>query len=119
MANFKMISADSHIVEPPDMYADRIDPKLRDRAPRMERRKTPAGREYDAWMLDGQQVGTLGAVSTAWMSSGVTRTISSVRRSRLFRVLKNSPRIGMSPRIGIFVRLRLVSLSISPAMARY
>ena len=65
MANFKMISANSHIVEPPDMYTERIDPKLRDRAPRMERRKTPAGREYDAWMLDGQQVGTLGAVMQA------------------------------------------------------
>ena len=65
MANFKMISANSHIVEPPDMYTERFDPKLRDRAPRMERRKTPAGREYDAWMLDGQQVGTLGAVMQA------------------------------------------------------
>jgi len=65
MANFKMISADSHIVEPPDMYTDRFDPKLRDRAPRMERRKTPSGREYDAWMLEGQQVGTLGAVMQA------------------------------------------------------
>src|SRR5919112_224182 len=65
MANFKMISADSHIVEPPDLYTDRIDPKLRNRAPRMERRKTPAGREYDAWMLGEQQVGTLGAVMQA------------------------------------------------------
>jgi len=65
MANFKMISADSHIVEPPDMYTERFDPKLRDKAPRMERRKTPAGREYDAWMLGGQQVGTLGAVMQA------------------------------------------------------
>jgi hypothetical protein len=65
MANFKMISADSHIVEPPDMYTERFDPKLRDHAPRMERRKTPAGREYDAWVLDGQQVGTLGAVMQA------------------------------------------------------
>ncbi|MBV9824248.1 MAG: amidohydrolase, partial [Alphaproteobacteria bacterium] len=62
---FKLISADSHIVEPPDMYTSRISPKLRNRAPRMERRKTPAGREYDAWMLDGQQVGTLGAVMQA------------------------------------------------------
>jgi len=65
MANFRMISADSHIVEPPDMYTERFDPTLRDRAPRMERRKTPSGREYDAWMLDGQQVGTLGAVMQA------------------------------------------------------
>ncbi len=65
MAAYQLISADSHIVEPPDMYTSRIAPKFRDRAPRMERRKTPAGREYDAWMLDGTQVGTLGAVMQA------------------------------------------------------
>jgi len=65
LSSYKLISADSHIVEPPDMYTSRIDPRLRDRAPRMERRKTPAGREYDAWMLDGVQVGTLGAVMQA------------------------------------------------------
>ena len=65
MAGYRIISADSHIVEPPDMYTARFDPKLRNRAPHMERRKTPAGREYDAWMLEGQQVGTLGAVMQA------------------------------------------------------
>ena len=65
MADYPIISADSHIVEPPDMYTSRIAPRFRDRAPRMERRKTPAGREYDAWMLEGQQVGTLGAVMQA------------------------------------------------------
>ena len=41
MAEYKLISADSHIVEPPDMYTGRIEPKFRDRAPKMERRKTP------------------------------------------------------------------------------
>jgi predicted TIM-barrel fold metal-dependent hydrolase len=65
MAEYKLISADSHIVEPPDMYTGRMEPRFRDRAPRMERRKTPTGREYDAWMLDGMQVGTLGAVMQA------------------------------------------------------
>ncbi|MGH7028934.1 MAG: amidohydrolase family protein [Stellaceae bacterium] len=65
MAAYKLISADSHIVEPPDMYTTRIEPKFRDRAPRMERRKTPGGREYDAWVLGGAQVGTLGAVMQA------------------------------------------------------
>lgn len=65
MAAYKLISADSHIVEPPDMYATRIAPKFRDRAPKMERRKTEAGREYDAWMINGMQVGTLGAVMQA------------------------------------------------------
>jgi len=65
MTEYKLISADSHIVEPPDMYTGRIDPKFRDRAPKMERRKTAAGREYDAWVIDGMQVGTLGAVMQA------------------------------------------------------
>jgi len=65
MADYRIISADSHLVEPPDMYTSRIAPKFRDRAPRMERRKTPGGRDYDAWMLAGQQVGTLGAVMQA------------------------------------------------------
>jgi predicted TIM-barrel fold metal-dependent hydrolase len=65
MAEYKLISADSHIVEPPDMYADRIESKFRDRAPKMERRKTPGGRDYDAWVIDGMQVGTLGAVMQA------------------------------------------------------
>ena len=65
MAEYKLISADSHIVEPPDMYSSRIDPKFRDRAPKMERRKTESGRQYDAWMINGMQVGTLGAVMQA------------------------------------------------------
>ena len=65
MAEYKLISADSHIVEPPDMYSGRIAPKFRDRAPKMERRKTPTGREYDAWVINGMQVGTLGAVMQA------------------------------------------------------
>jgi len=65
MADYRIISADSHIVEPPDMYSSRIAPQFRDRAPKMERRKTPNGREYDAWVLEGMQVGTLGAVMQA------------------------------------------------------
>ena len=32
---FKLVSADSHIVEPPDLWVDRIDRKFRDRAPRI------------------------------------------------------------------------------------
>ena len=34
--SYHIISADSHITEPPDTYVDRIDPKWRDRAPRMQ-----------------------------------------------------------------------------------
>lgn len=34
-ATHKVISADSHIVEPPDLFTECIDPKFRDRAPRV------------------------------------------------------------------------------------
>src|SRR2546428_11063004 len=65
MATHKIISADSHIIEPPDLYTNRIESRFRERAPRMERVETPAGRKYDAWFIDGRQAGTLGAVMQA------------------------------------------------------
>ena len=62
MTAYKLISADSHIVEPPDLYTKRIEGRFRDRAPRLERLETPTGRKFDAWVIGGQQVGTLGAI---------------------------------------------------------
>ena len=47
MAIEKLISADSHIVEPPDLWEKRIDPKFRDRAPRL----VWTG-ETDRWYVD-------------------------------------------------------------------
>lgn len=61
MVAYNVISADSHIVEPPDMYINYIEPKYRDRAPRMERRRTRRGQEYDAWCYEGNRVGTVGS----------------------------------------------------------
>jgi len=46
-----MVSADSHITEPPRCYIDHIEPKFRDRAPRMV--KGPAG--GDVFIVDGLQ----------------------------------------------------------------
>jgi len=65
MDAYQLISADSHIVEPPDMYVSRIEPKFRDRAPRMERHRTRTGRPYDAWYIDGVRAGTVGSVIQA------------------------------------------------------
>ncbi|MBI3329310.1 MAG: amidohydrolase [Nitrospinae bacterium] len=65
MDAYQLISADSHIVEPPDMYVSRIEPKFRDRAPRMERHRTRTGRAYDAWYIDGVRAGTVGSVIQA------------------------------------------------------
>jgi predicted TIM-barrel fold metal-dependent hydrolase len=65
MSSYNVISADSHIVEPPDLYESRIEPKFRSRAPRIERHRTRTGQEYDAWYLDGVRVGTIGSVIQA------------------------------------------------------
>jgi predicted TIM-barrel fold metal-dependent hydrolase len=65
MAEYKIISADTHIVEPPDLYSQRMDPKIRDRAPYIKRQKTPQGVESDAWFIGDQQVVSLGAVTQA------------------------------------------------------
>ncbi len=45
---FALVSADSHIAEPPDLWPSRIDPKFRDRAPHLEK-----GDSADAYVIDG------------------------------------------------------------------
>src|SRR5207249_12158656 len=44
-----IISADSHITEPPNTYIDRIDPKFRDRAPHVVR----DAQRGDLFVIDG------------------------------------------------------------------
>ncbi len=48
MRDYKLISADSHINEPPGLWVDRMPAKFKDRAPRME--SFPEG---EAWIFEG------------------------------------------------------------------
>ncbi len=48
MTAYKMFSSDSHIVEPPDLWTDRLEPQFRDRAPRVVRQE-----DGDWWFVDG------------------------------------------------------------------
>ena len=45
-----MISSDSHIVEPPDLWTERMDARDRDRAPRVVQEE-----DGDFWYIDGQK----------------------------------------------------------------
>ncbi|HEY7138251.1 MAG TPA: amidohydrolase family protein [Acidimicrobiia bacterium] len=45
---YRLVSADSHVNEPPDLWVTRVPAALRDRAPRVERFD-----EGDAWVLEG------------------------------------------------------------------
>ena len=46
---YKIIDADAHVVEPPDLWQSRVPARLRERAPRVV--KLPNG--GDAWSFDG------------------------------------------------------------------
>jgi uncharacterized protein len=45
---FRLVSADSHVAEPPDLWTTRIDGRFRDRAPRLV-----SGDDGDAYVMDG------------------------------------------------------------------
>jgi predicted TIM-barrel fold metal-dependent hydrolase len=55
MANYTLISSDSHIIEPADLWQERIDRKFRDRAPRLVHEG-----DVDQWYVDGVKFGNIG-----------------------------------------------------------
>ena len=52
MAGYRVISSDNHIIEPPDLWTDRIAPRFKERAPRMVPEKD--GRDF--WYCDGRRI---------------------------------------------------------------
>jgi predicted TIM-barrel fold metal-dependent hydrolase len=69
---YNLISADSHVNEPPDLWVSRVSKKYKDRAPRIERFE-----KGDAWVLEGVEdpinfglnacAGMLPAQRRAWL----------------------------------------------------
>jgi predicted TIM-barrel fold metal-dependent hydrolase len=75
------ISADSHITEPPNCYIDYIDPKYRDRAPRVATLPNIG----DAFLIDGMQANVpLGLVAAAGKEPAKITT-SGVKFEELWR----------------------------------
>ena len=68
----RLISADSHVVEPPDLWETRIDRKYRDRAPRIVREG-----DIHRWYVDDAiAIGSLGAPSQAGRRYDAPSTLS-------------------------------------------
>ena len=53
MPDYKLISADSHVFEPREMWVDYLDPQFRDRAPRIV--TNPNGLKGDYFVMPGQE----------------------------------------------------------------
>src|SRR5919204_97279 len=66
-----ILSSDSHVFEPPDLWTTRIDAPFRTRAPRMERRDGA-----DALVVDGQVLSGIGLISNAGARFEAPETIS-------------------------------------------
>src|SRR5262247_1609890 len=55
MATYQLVSSDSHIIEPADLWQERIDRPFRERAPRLVHEA-----EADQWYADGVKFGAIG-----------------------------------------------------------
>ena len=61
MSNYRMVSSDSHVMEPPNLWEERIDPAYKHRAPHVRREG-----EFDQWYADGNvKFGVVGANAQA------------------------------------------------------
>ena len=63
MSEYRIISADTHIVEPPDLFEERMDHRFRDRAPRLNVTKNEDGVNHHAWFVEGRLMAPLGSPS--------------------------------------------------------
>ena len=63
MFDWKMISSDSHVVEPPDLWIERMDRAFKDRAPRVV-----SEHDGDWWMIDETRGNSFqgGAIDVRW-----------------------------------------------------
>ena len=76
MSTFKLVSSDSHIMEPPDLWLERIDPAFKDRAPRVRREG-----EFDQWYADGDiKFGVVGSNTQAGRRFTAPETIRAEGR---------------------------------------
>ena len=62
MASYRLISSDSHVIEPADLWTSRIEPRFRDRAPHVVRED-----DGDWWYCDGIKTQGTGAGAQAGM----------------------------------------------------
>src|SRR5215469_1285709 len=61
MSNYKIISSDNHVYEPPELWTSRVEAKFKDRAPRVVRLED----EGDWWLCDGyKMVGAFAGAQT-------------------------------------------------------
>ena len=72
MASYRVISSDSHVVEPPDLWTSRVQGKFKDRAPRVVRSEQGG----DWWEFEGLKGASAEAGTQAGMRFAAPETMS-------------------------------------------
>ena len=84
-----MISSDSHIIEPPDLWERRIDRAFRDRAPRVVQEETG-----DWWVIDGERsMSFLGIQTGDRFEKDATELVTEARFTTTTEVYPDSPKV--------------------------
>ena len=71
MASYRIISSDTHVFEPADLWTSRIDPKFRERAPRIVHESG-----IDWWYVDGKRM--ISVQTGPRLAGGLRRLTSSL-----------------------------------------
>ena len=79
-STYRLISSDGHIVEPPDVWVDRVPAKYRDRCPRIERFPDGGVVELDDGVREGDVLDGARSVGDIRHFSVVRRTLSEIFR---------------------------------------
>lgn len=77
---YRIMSADSHFVEPPDLFTSRVAAGLRDRAPRTEMGLEMSGFEGEFWVMPGSASAEIRPVATFF---GAGRTMAEAKADNL------------------------------------
>jgi predicted TIM-barrel fold metal-dependent hydrolase len=75
MSTYRLISSDSHIIEPANLWEDRIDRPFRARAPRLVREG-----DFDQWSADGVKFGNIGTNQQAGLRFEAPAKLTAVGR---------------------------------------
>jgi predicted TIM-barrel fold metal-dependent hydrolase len=86
MSTYKLISSDSHIIEPADLWVTRIDRQFKDRAPQMVHEG-----DVDQWYADGVKFGNIGTNQQAGLR------FESPEKLTAAGSMQSAPRGGFDP----------------------
>ncbi len=107
LTRFSVISADSHVVEPPNTWVDHIDPEFRSRAPHVVKEG-----EYDVFECEEVELIQVGGLTGAGRPSSQIRNLGSYQKDAPPGAYDPHPRLGEIAPDGIEAEVLYPSIAL-------